>query len=111
MAEYLVVLRPQQRDAALQALGKSFRVAHVSSGHVAVVAAPPGAGPPDVDGVEHVYRDRVPPEILESLGQADALFARAWERRQHEAERERPGAGLPWDAGGFEPPDLPNEDG
>lgn len=46
------------------------------------------------------------PGVLEELDDGARLFVEAW-RTQAPAKPDRPGDGLPWDAPGFQPPDMP----
>jgi hypothetical protein len=56
------------------------------------------------EGVSALYDDAVSETVLQQLTSAERLFAEAWDRSR-QAKPARPGDGLPWDAGGFQPPD------
>jgi len=75
------------------------RVALVTGGEAALAEL---ALHPDVDDV---FSDEPPADVVERLTDEERLFVRAWSSRK--VEKVRPGDGLPWDAPGFLPPDLP----
>ena len=60
-------------------------------------------------GVSSVSEGAVAPELLGGLDEAEALFVSAWASRSEVPKLPRPGDGVDWDAGGFEPPDPPPE--
>jgi hypothetical protein len=62
-----------------------------------------------VPGVAAVTVGAVAQEVIADLDETEALFIRAWASRRGGLERPRPGEGLDWDAGGFEPPDATGE--
>ena len=61
----------------------------------------------ELSGVEGVFEQEVPEELLNSLTDSERIAVGAWHLRQSLREKHRPGDGLSWDAEGFEPPDLP----
>lgn len=108
--ELLVILEGERAAQALDRIRAGHRVAQEASPRVVVVEA---AAPDEearmraIPGVRAVITGGDPaPDAVEGLDQGDVLFARAWSLRMKGAKR-RAGEGLPWDAPGLEPPDLP----
>ncbi len=56
----------------------------------------------DLPGVVGVFEAVVPDSVLQRLNPTERLFAEAWVAGRQ--PKSRPGEGLPWDAGGYEPP-------
>jgi hypothetical protein len=107
----VLVTEPDEEDA-LEHPAVGVKVVQRASSRVALVEGPVSrirklAALPGIEVIE----DDIPDSLLELLSQPEALFARAWERRQHAHPEERPGEGLAWDAPGFEPPDAPRDHG
>jgi hypothetical protein len=105
----VLVTEPDEEDALEHPAG-GVKVVQRASSRVALVEGPVAgirklAALPGVEVIE----DDIPDSLLEQLSRTEALFARAWERRQHAHAKERPGEGLAWDAPGFEPPDAPRD--
>ena len=107
--EFLVILDPSAAAEGLKRLRESHRVTQVGSPRVVVVSVLPGETPPSssTPGVVAVSGGTLPSGLLERLDESEALFATAWVSRMTGPEKQRRGAGLPWDASGFEPPDPP----
>jgi hypothetical protein len=108
-SEYLVILDPVAAAEALEQLGSNHRVTQVGSPRVVVVTVPRGETPPSsaIPGVVAVSGGALPDDMVEELDEQEALFVAAWTRRMMGPGKQRRGEGLPWDAPGFEPPDLP----
>lgn len=108
--EFLVILEGERAAQALDRIRAGHRVAQEASPRVVVVE---GAAPDEearmraIPGVRAVIAGGdLAPESIEGLDEGDVLFARAWVHRMKGAKRRR-SEGLPWDAPGLEPPDLP----
>jgi hypothetical protein len=89
-----------------------FRIVHAASPNVLVIELPGDTSAADVaavPGVAAVTVGAVAQEVIADLDETEALFIRAWASRRGGLERPRPGEGLDWDAGGFEPPDATGE--
>jgi hypothetical protein len=112
-AEFLVLL--DDEGEGLERLRRSLRVTHVASPRLAVVEGPPGAGPEAlraIDGVAAIASSGESLDVASALTAEETLFADAWSLRTGgDAETERPGEGLAWDAPGFTPPDPPPSEG
>jgi len=108
-SEYLVILEPSAATEALEHLRSGHWVIQVGSPRVVVVVVSPGETPPssETPGVVAVSGGALPADIIEELDEQEALFVAAWTSRITGPEKQRRGEGLPWDAPGFEPPDLP----
>lgn len=109
-AELFVVLDEDAADDTLERLRRAFRVKHVASRRLVVVeeAADARQTLRSVPGVVAVASPDIPTELMETLSPEEELFVAAWSRRMTPpARKQRPGDGLPWDAPGFSPPDLP----
>lgn len=108
-AELLVRVDHDEAADALARLRERFRVTQVAPPRLAVVEQTPDAREPELlgtPGVVAVAGPEVPDDFRQGLNPEEALFVAAWERRMQESKSEdRPGAGLPWDAPGFSPPD------
>lgn len=107
--ELLVVLERERASTTLDELRARERVVHVASPRIVVIATDAEAD--DVarglTGVEGVFRETIPPDVMDSLDEGETLFTNAWLSRQQEVSKPRLGEGLDWDAPGFEPPDPP----
>jgi len=108
--ELLVIMSEGSIDSDSAGLADGFRIVHAVSRRVFVIEPPAGIASTDVaalPGVAAMSEGDVAPEILEGLDETEALFVQAWSKRKGESKTQRRGEGLDWDAGGFEPPDLP----
>lgn len=108
MAERLVVLSPAAGHAALAELQARYPVLGTLPPRLAVADLDDGQADalrrlPSTEAIISDPAEPLPPSLIES----ERLFGQAWQRRRQGGVRERPGEGLPWDAGGFLPPDPP----
>lgn len=107
----LVLLSEEAPSQSLRQLRAQYRVTEEAPPRLIVVAADRG----DIEqlrtapGIVAVIEDAIPTNVLESLSEAERLYADAWEARRQMGKKRRPGDGLSWDAEGFEPPDMPPE--
>jgi hypothetical protein len=110
--ELLVILDGGSPIAVGGELFDRFRIVHAASPTVLVIDLPGDTSATEVaaiPGVAAVSEGAVTPELIAGLDETTALFVRAWARRIEVPRPLRPGEGLAWDAGGFEPPDAPPE--
>jgi len=107
--EVLVVLKVESSVAALAQLRRHYRVLSVCPPRLAVVADDGTAAPgiTRLSGVHAAFAGAVPESELAALTEMERLFVNAWLARQGADKKKRPGDKLPWDAPGFQPPDLP----
>lgn len=99
-SEVLVVVDdPARYAAAVAALRRVGVVTQLMPPRLAVVRIAPGADLPHVPGTT-VYIGR--PDV--DLSESEQIFVDAWLARDQ--PKDRIGDGLPWDAPGFEAPDL-----
>lgn len=108
--ELLVIMSEGSVDSDSAGLADGFRIVHAVSRRVFVIEPPAGIASTDVaalPGVAAMSEGDVAPEMLEGLDETEALFVQAWSKRKGEPKTQRRGERLDWDAGGFEPPDLP----
>lgn len=97
----ILIDRGTDADRVLESLRRVTRVTQVLPPRLALVLAD---GPVNVPGAA-AYADDVPDAVLDELSPAERAFVAAWRSRR--AGKRRPGEGLPWDAPGHLPPDLP----
>lgn len=109
--ELLVVLIEPPPTETLEELRSRYTIGQAASRRLLLLNAPE-AEPEEIAriaGVRAVLTDEIPEELLEEFNLTEKLFARGWATRRREAPKTRRGAGLPWDAEGFQPPDRPAE--
>lgn len=97
----VVIDRGADADRVLAALRRVTPVTQVLPPRLALVT---GDGPVDVPGAT-AYVDDVPESLVDELSPAERAFVSAWRSRR--TGKRRPDEGLPWDAPGHLPPDLP----
>jgi hypothetical protein len=110
--ELLVILDGGSPVAVGDGYFDRFRIVHAASPNVLVIELPGDTSANEVaavPGVAAVSEGAVAPEFLAGLDEAEALFVGAWASRLGGPGPPRPGEGLDWDSGGFEPPDAPAE--
>jgi hypothetical protein len=101
-SEILVVLAPGEMPPT------GLRVVQTISPTVMIAELPPGAAIPDPLRAAATYVGTDPPAgVLANLDETERLFVSGWLARQSRDKSARPGEGLPWDAAGMIPPDLP----
>jgi hypothetical protein len=110
--ELLVILDGGSPVAVGSEYFDRFRIVHAASPSVLVIELPGDTSAAEVaavPGVVAVSDGAVVPELIAGLDEGEALFVRAWASRLGGPTPTRPGEGLDWDTGGFEPPDAPSE--
>jgi hypothetical protein len=103
--ELLVVFRSSL--AAEQQLPEDVQVVHTASPKVMLVRLPPGVDAAAALGDVVYVGLQPPPEVLSTLDDGERMFVGAWLARRSAEPKARPAEGLPWDAEGLSPPDLP----
>lgn len=93
--------RLQERCTVVSTLGPRLMVARVPPHRLTMLRALPG-----VLAVIECAADLAVLPAAAGLSDTEALFASAW-ATQGQKKGPRSGAGLDWDAPGFEPPDAP----
>ncbi|MGC5020794.1 hypothetical protein [Micromonospora sp. DT47] len=88
-------------ERVLEALRRVAQVTQVLPPRLALAAGDTSVNVPGTTA----YADDVPDTVLDELSPAERMFVSAWRTRR--AGKRRPGEGLPWDAPGHLPPDLP----
>ena len=110
--ELLVILDGDSPVAGGGEFFDRFRIVHSISPTVFVIELHGDTSAAEVAavaGVAAISEGAVAPELVAGLDEAEALLVRAWARRLGDPAPPRPGDGLDWDTGGFEPPDGPPE--
>lgn len=108
--EYLVLLDESELATSLAGLRQRGAVTQVASPRLVVFAADHAhaAGIESYPGVVGVFTGSLPADVIESLGDSEAIFAAAWAlRHAGTSPKQRYGEGMSWDAPGFQPPDPP----
>jgi len=110
--EVLVYLQEDGAEQALERLRAHFAVTQMASRQLAVVRVAPGqeGEVQSLEGVQGVFERIIPENLFTHLNFSESLFVKAWNLRQQEKPKERPGEGLDWDAEGFEPPGISDGD-
>lgn len=110
--EVLVYLQEEGAERALERLRTHFTITQMASRQLAVVRVAPGQEGQiqSVEGVQGVFEHAIPENLFTHLNFNESLFVKAWNLRQQEGFKERPGDGLDWDAEGFEPPGTSDGD-
>ncbi len=106
----LVILLENSDPAELARLQLTYQVSSMLEPRIAILEVG------DVDlavlaerqGLEGVYSDTIPPEVLSRLHPEEQLFVEAWSLQRTSRQKQRPGEGLPWDAPGFKAPAPPS---
>ncbi len=111
--ELLVILSGDRAQESFKQVSANYKVQHEASPRVFVVEGGQGelVKLRSISGVLAATAGDLPPKVLESLDDGEALFVAAWLSRIKEgSSKQRRGDGLSWDAPGFVPPDPPADD-
>ena len=105
--QVLVLMRKDSTPSHLERLQHQYKVISLLRPRVLVfdIDEQLAAQLRDDPEVVGVFTGEVPEEVLTQLDPGERLFVSAWQQRS--ADKKRRGDGLPWDAPGFVPPDLP----
>jgi hypothetical protein len=106
--EHLVILEPRLADQARAAIEAVAVVTQVLRPRLLLIRADAKAEEriARIAGVVGVY-NAAPSQTPSDLSPEERVFIAAWEARSQ--PKSRPGEGLPWDAPGFVPPDVPTD--
>lgn len=109
LSEVIVVMDLDAPTEAARHIDAIACVQQSASPRVRIVACDPGRSAEirGINGVAVAAEGSVPDDVIEQLTGIDALFVRAWNVRQRDPHKHRPGEGLNW--GGtadFKPPDI-----
>jgi hypothetical protein len=107
MLEALVIIDESHADDVLSQIGRIAVATQRLPPRLAIVKGEASQleAVRNLPGVSAVYTGDVPEPVLQRLSPTEQIFAEAWAIGRR-PKTSRPGDGLPWDAEGFEPPDL-----
>jgi hypothetical protein len=110
MSTALIIVNESHADDVLSQVGQFVKVTQRLPPRLAIVEGEDRQleAVRTLPGVIAVCEGPVPDSVLQQLHPAERLFADGWAAGR-QPKTARPGEGLPWDAEGFQPPDLPNE--
>lgn len=102
----LVLLPERSAPAELARLRLLYRVSSLLEPRIAILEVSEGelAILVQRQGLDGVYPDTIPAEVLSRLHPQEQLFVAAWSLQRAARQKQRPGEGLPWDAPGFQAP-------
>jgi len=107
--EAIVVVDAAASENVLADLSRKVVIKHRLPPRIAVVAVDSSdlESIAHMDGVVAVCTAPIPGPVADILDPTERLFVEAWASGQT-PKVSRPGDGLPWDAPGFQPPDMPD---
>jgi hypothetical protein len=110
MSTALVIVNESHADDVLSQVGQFVKVTQRLPPRLAIVEGEDRQleAVRTLPGVIAVCEGPVPDSVLQQLHPTERLFADGWTAGR-QPKTARPGEGLPWDAEGFQPPDIPND--